>query len=179
MSLDLFGSETSTNAANYYSAGLKGRFAEDGYSDDHVLVDHEESISEIVDGQWSERSRPAITVVNEQLRRSYIDDCAKGMRRWNRILDEYGIDQQLGLPHEAFHRQVGIHRGQFVTPKGEIVSETEWADLLPHLLPSGADRDYVTSLMRPVYEPGHMADWIAPPVAGINTRPVDYEYVRF
>ena len=32
--------------------------------------------------------------------------------------------------------------------------------------------------MRPVYEPGHMADWIAPPVAGINTRPVDYEYVR-
>ncbi|MEE3186238.1 MAG: benzoyl-CoA 2,3-epoxidase subunit BoxB [Actinomycetota bacterium] len=178
VSLDLFGSETSTNAANYYSAGLKGRFAEAAYSDDHVLVDHEESISEIVDGHWSERSRPAITVVNEQLRRSYIDDCAKGMRRWNRILDEYGIDQQLGLPHEAFHRQVGIHRGQFVTPQGEIVNEAKWTELLPRLLPTEADREYVTSLMRPVYEPGHMADWIAPPVTGINTQPVDYQYVR-
>ena len=28
LSLDLFGSEVSTNAANFYNAGLKGRFQE-------------------------------------------------------------------------------------------------------------------------------------------------------
>ena len=37
VSLDLFGSELSTNAANYYSAGLKGRFKETDRDDDHQL----------------------------------------------------------------------------------------------------------------------------------------------
>jgi len=32
--------------------------------------------------------------------------------------------------------------------------------------------------MRPVYEPGKMAAWIAPPTKGINDKPVDYEYVH-
>ena len=35
LSLDLFGSEVSTNAANSFSAGLKGRFHETGIQDDH------------------------------------------------------------------------------------------------------------------------------------------------
>ena len=37
VSLDLFGSEVSTNAANFYTAGLKGRFEETKKSDDHRL----------------------------------------------------------------------------------------------------------------------------------------------
>ena len=178
VSLDLFGSETSTNAANYYSAGLKGRFSEDSYDDDHVLVGHQETISEIVDGVWELKERPAITVVNQQLRRSYIDDCAKGMRRWNRVLDDNGIGTQLTLPHEGFHRQVGLHKEHYVTPNGEIVSDVTWNELLPDFLPTETDREFVVSLMQPVYEPGHMASWIAPPTSGINTRPVEYEYVR-
>jgi benzoyl-CoA 2,3-dioxygenase component B len=32
--------------------------------------------------------------------------------------------------------------------------------------------------MKPQLEPGKMAGWIAPPSRGINTQPVDYEYVR-
>src|SRR5271163_159128 len=40
VSLDLFGSELSTNAANYYSAGLKGRFKETDRDDDHQLKGH-------------------------------------------------------------------------------------------------------------------------------------------
>jgi benzoyl-CoA 2,3-dioxygenase component B len=32
--------------------------------------------------------------------------------------------------------------------------------------------------MHPVYEPGKMAAWIAPPEKGIKDKPVDYEYVR-
>src|ERR1700745_764082 len=38
VSLDLFGGETSTNVANYYTAGLKGRWLEDRRQDDHKLA---------------------------------------------------------------------------------------------------------------------------------------------
>ena len=36
-SLDLHGSEVSSNAANYFANGLKGRAEEDKFEDDHVL----------------------------------------------------------------------------------------------------------------------------------------------
>ena len=32
--------------------------------------------------------------------------------------------------------------------------------------------------MTPVLEPNKVANWIAPPSRGINTKPVDYDYVR-
>ena len=35
VSLDLFGQEASTNAANYYTMGVKGRFLETRIDDDH------------------------------------------------------------------------------------------------------------------------------------------------
>ena len=178
VSLDLFGSETSSNAANYYSAGLKGRFSESSYDDDHRLLNYEDSISEVIDGEWRESAKPGITVVNEHLRRSYIEDCAKGMRRWNRILEENGVNFRLELPHEAFHRQVGLYKENFVTPSGEINSEVEWKSQEANFLPTDQDRAFVISLMQPVYEPGKMASWIAAPSAGINTQPAEYEYVR-
>ena len=40
------------------------------------------------------------------------------------------------------------------------------------------DLRFVKSLMQPVYQPGKMAAWIAPPDRGINAQPVEYEYVR-
>jgi benzoyl-CoA 2,3-dioxygenase component B len=178
VSLDLFGSETSTNAANYYSAGLKGRFAEDSYQDDHVLIEEEDFIIEAKDGLWSKTPKPAITVVNQQLRRSYIDDCAKGVRRWNRILNQNGVDFQLQLPHEAFHRQVGLYQEEFVTPEGIITSKDEWNDVASNFLPTESDRDFVLSLMQPVYEQGQMASWISSPTTGIHTQGIDYDYVR-
>jgi benzoyl-CoA 2,3-dioxygenase component B len=33
--------------------------------------------------------------------------------------------------------------------------------------------------MKPVYEPGKFAPWIAPPSKGVHGQPVDYEYVKF
>ena len=33
--------------------------------------------------------------------------------------------------------------------------------------------------MKPVYEPGKFADWIAPPDKGVKGQPVGYEYVQF
>ena len=40
------------------------------------------------------------------------------------------------------------------------------------------DREYVRSLMHPVTEPGKIANWIAPPAAGIKGKPFEFEYVR-
>ena len=37
---------------------------------------------------------------------------------------------------------------------------------------------FVASVMKPVLEPGKVAGWIAPPDRGINSLPVDYEYVK-
>ena len=42
-----------------------------------------------------------------------------------------------------------------------------------------ADREYLLSIMaEPVYEPGKFANYIAPPLRGINRMPIDFEYVR-
>ena len=73
----------------------------------------------------------------------------------------------------------GTLSGVKVSPEGQVVSEAEWAARVDDWLPSAADRAFVASLMGRVAEPGKFANWIAPPVMGINRQPVDFEYVRF
>ena len=51
LSLDLFGSEVSTNAANYYNSGVKGRFQETRIEDDHLLTNATYPVSKLVDGK--------------------------------------------------------------------------------------------------------------------------------
>src|SRR6187401_766052 len=51
LSLDLFGSEVSTNAANYYNSGVKGRFQETRIDDDHLLTSASYPVSKLIDGQ--------------------------------------------------------------------------------------------------------------------------------
>ena len=118
----------------------------------------------------------ARALVNLELRNEYTVDCAKGLRRWNRTLSEAGIDVEFSLPDAGFNRKVGAFSGVHVQPDGKIVSEEEW--LAGNHLPSDEERAHVSSLMTPVYEPGKMASWIAPPSRGINTKPVEYDYVR-
>ena len=45
-------------------------------------------------------------------------------------------------------------------------------------LPSADDNAYLAGLMLPMHAPGGFAPWIAPPKAGIDNKPGDYEYVR-
>lgn len=177
ISLDLFGAEASTNGANYYTAGLKGRFDEGGYDDDHVLASGTASGTEVVDGTMTTVERPSLTLVNLALRDSYSDDCGKGMRRWNRLIAESGVEFELTLPHPGFNRAVGVFAPHDVSPDGEIVTASQWAASAHGWLPTDDDRAYVDSLMVAVYEPGQMAGWIAPPGRGINTKPTDYSYV--
>ncbi|NQV58918.1 MAG: benzoyl-CoA 2,3-epoxidase subunit BoxB, partial [Alphaproteobacteria bacterium] len=183
VSLDLFGSERSTNAANFYSMGLKGRFEETKISDDHKLGEALYPILELEGGKFVTNQDNALTVINERLRDDYVIDCDRGVRRWNQILKRQGIDFELKLPHRAFNRQIGSFNlastaGARISPEGQVITEAERAQKQGEWLPSDADRAYVISLMQPVTEPGKYAAWIAPPARGINNQPIDFEYVR-
>ncbi len=176
VSLDLFGAETSTNAANYYAAGLKGRFQEERRDDDHRLQDATRDVPAVTDGAITTRQAPALAALNETLRDDYIADCRKGVDRWNRTLAEVGLE--LRLPHVGFNRAVGGFRDHHVSPDGRLVDDATWAASVAEWLPTADDRAHVESLMHGVTEPGKMAGWLAAPATGIHAKPVDYEYVR-
>ena len=176
VSLDLFGAETSTNAANYFAAGLKGRFQEEERVDDHRLHNSTTLVPQVLDGIVTDREAPALSALNETLRKDYIADCQKGIDRWNRMLAD--VDMHLHLPHEGFHRAVGQFAAHHVTPNGVVVALEEWAARRGEWMPSDAEREHVASLMMKVTEPGKMAGWIAPPLSGIHAKPLDFEYVR-
>src|SRR6266699_3099551 len=177
VSLDLFGSETSTNAGNYFTAGLKGRWLEERRHDDHRLIDDSMWVDSVEDGELRRVEVAALTGLNEDLRAEYIRDCQSGVTRWNRILDSAGVGRTLRLPHAGFNRRVGLFAGHHIAPSGEVLSEAEWQRRAPGWLPTEQDKAYVRSLMKPVYERGRIAAWIAPPRQGINGKPFDYEYV--
>ena len=180
VSLDLFGQEASTNAANYYTQGVKGRFLETRIDDDHLLTNATYEIDTVEDGRIVKKTVPALQALNERLRQDYIDDCAKGVLRWNKAIEKAGIDFEMKLPHRAFNRRIGAFAGLRVSPDGKVLSEAEWNANKDRWLPTDEDRAYVTSLMgAAVTQPGKFAHWIAPPARGINNQPADFEYVRF
>jgi len=178
VSLDLFGSEVSTNAANYYSMGIKGRFEESRKDDDHRLLDATYPVLALRDGGFVAEAQPALNAVNERLRDDYVADCERGVRRWNQAIRRAGVEVELKLPHRAFNRRIGAFAGLHVTPDGRVVAPEEWHARRAQWLPTDADAAYVASLMRPVTEPGRFAGWIAPPARGIDNRPLDFAYVR-
>jgi benzoyl-CoA 2,3-dioxygenase component B len=179
VSVDLFGSEISTNAANFYTTGLKGRFEETKKDDDHRLKEATYPVAELDGDRITMREEPALVSLNERLRDDYVADCARGVARWNQVIQRAGIDFELRLPHRAFHRAIGSFADVRVSPDGRVVSQAEWDARHDEWLPSPADQAYVGSLMQaPVTEPGRFANWIAPPARGINGQPVDFEYVR-
>ena len=178
LSLDLFGSEVSTNAANAYNAGLKGRFMETKIADDHRLENATYPVLKFVDGVIKRVDEPALTALNMRLRDDYTDDCARGVDRWNKIIDKVGIQFRLELPHVAFHRQIGEFRDVHATPKGIVIDEATWRREKDNWLPSKADGDFIVELMKPEFESGTYANWIAPPKIGIDNKPGDFEYVK-
>ncbi len=177
---DLYGAEVSTNAAGAFHAGLKGRFEETKIGDDHQLEDTPYGVTHYVDGNFKPIEVPALNALNERLRQDWIVDVAKGVDRWNKVIQRFGINFELKLPHVAFHRAIGHFSDIHVTPTGKVISAAEWNQNKDSWLPSDEDRAYVISLMgAAVTEPGKFANWIAPPARGINSQPVDFEYVRF
>ncbi|HEY1943420.1 MAG TPA: benzoyl-CoA 2,3-epoxidase subunit BoxB, partial [Roseiarcus sp.] len=178
LSLDLFGQEVSTNAANAFNAGIKGRFMEHRLQDDHRLVAATYPVVQFVDGEIKLVEAPALTAINMRLRDDYTRDAAGGVGRWNKIIESVGVRFELKLPHEGFNRKIGVFAGKPVNPEGKLVSGAEWDANVGDWLPSKSDGDFIQSLMKPCFEPGKFASWIAPPKVGIDNKPGDFEYVK-
>ena len=126
LSLDLFGSEVSTNAANAFNAGIKGRFQETKIEDDHRLEHSTYPVLKLVDGEIKRVDEPALTAINMRLRDDYTADCQRGLDRWNKIIERTGVDFRLELPHVAFHRQIGEFKDIKATPTGELIDDATW-----------------------------------------------------
>ncbi|WIV51245.1 benzoyl-CoA 2,3-epoxidase subunit BoxB [Marivivens sp. LCG002] len=178
LSLDLFGQEVSTNAANAFNAGIKGRYMESRIDDDHKLQGATYPVWNFVDGKLVREEVPALTAINMRLRDDYTRDAAGGVGRWNKIIEKASIQFELKLPHEAFHRQIGVFAGLTFNPEGQMISKEAYDLGMKDWLPTKADGDFIQSLMKPVYEPGQYASWIAAPKVGIDNKPGDFEYVK-
>ena len=179
VTMDLFGADVSSNAATFYSSGLKGRFEETKADDDHLLTGTSYPVLEVQGGRLATVQAPALNALNERLRDDFIRDAAAGVERWNRILQKQGITFAFKVPHKAFNRRIGPLSAAKIDPEGNVVSDSEWNANVDRWLPSATDRAFVASLMGRVIEPGKFANWIAPPPRGINNQPLDFAYVRF
>ena len=177
-SLDLFGAEVSSNAADYFAAGVKGRFGEARSYEDHTAMGQFKNIPHVVDGRIDDQEIPLRLAMNEVLRDDYVADCEKSLVRWNRAVAKQGVDFEFKLPSRRFHRRQGLYAGLHFDLQGNLIDEASFQAKTGEWLPTDEDRAYVENLMKPVMEPGKMANWIAAPRRGINGQPVDYEYVR-
>jgi len=177
VSLDLFGGEKSSNAADYFAAGLKGRNREEDFAD-HLALEGTYPMELIENGKLVTENVPLRNAMNEILRDAYVEDCNRGVQRWNKTLEKYEIAARLALPHRRFNRAIGAYAGAHFDLTGAMVSEEEWNRRQGEWLPTAADREYVQSLMHPVTELGKIAHWVAPPPRGVNAQPFEFEYVR-
>ncbi|MFN2441996.1 MAG: benzoyl-CoA 2,3-epoxidase subunit BoxB, partial [Thermoanaerobaculia bacterium] len=175
--LDLFGADVSSNAASYFASGLKGR-PDEGLYEDHVAAG--EMQLEMPDGKGGVKTETVSmrNAMNEVMRNSYIRDCENGVKRWNKTIEKGGYKYELTLPSSRFRRTVGSWANTPTDPAGKPIAPEAFAAGMKHWIPTPEDQAFVASVMKPVYEPGRVAGWIAPPDRGINGQPVDYEYVR-
>ncbi|MSP01647.1 MAG: benzoyl-CoA 2,3-epoxidase subunit BoxB [Acetobacteraceae bacterium] len=178
LTLDLFGNEISTNAANAFNSGLKGRYQEDRLTDDHRLTGATYPVLRPRDGVIVNEDVPALSALNMRLRDDYVADTAAGVARWNRTFAQTGIDFRITLPHVAFHRRIGEFAAVHTDTDGLILSSEDWQRRKETMIPSSEDDAFIASLMRPERRRGAFTSWIAPPRQGIDNRPGDFEYVK-
>jgi len=175
-SLDLFGGEISSNAADYFAAGLKGRAKEDRY-EDHKALEGNYEVELLADGALVTKSVPLRNAMNEVLRDAYVEDNQRGVDRWNKAIRDAGIDFELRLPNRRFNRKMGIHTGHWFDPEGNVISEAEFEEQRAGWLPSQADRDYVKSLMQHVWQDRAVdcsaGPWDQQPAFRIRVRTTD------
>ena len=178
LSLDLFGQEVSTNAANAFNAGIKGRYMEHRIEDDHRLTSDSYRVWGIENGQLVRQNVPALTAINMRLRDDYTRDAAGGVGRWNKIIEKAGIKFEMKLPHEAFNRRIGVFADKLFSPAGALLGGADYDSGARDWLPSHADGEFIQSLMKACFEPGQYASWISAPKVGIDNKPGDFEYVQ-
>ena len=176
-SLDLFGSEISTNAATAFANGLKGRpdeFRYNDHSEKNTLFD----IEAFENGKLINKKVPMRNAMNEITRQAYVDDCNIGIKRWNRLIKKYGYEEySLALPSTKFRRNIGVWANLSINPKGEFINQDIYNRKLANWLPSENDKKFINSLMIQELDPSKTASWITKPRRGINNQEIDYSYV--
>jgi len=175
-SLDLFGSEISSNAASSFANGLKGRPDESRY-ENNIEKDTEFKLDGIENNKITTQAIPTRNAMNEITRQAYIIDCEVGLKRWNRLIKKADYNILLSLPSSKFRRNIGIWAGMPVDPQGKIVTEKEMNKNINKWLPSIDDKEFIKSLMVQVIDPEKTASWIASPNRGINNLEINYKYV--
>lgn len=177
LSLDLFGGEISSNAASFFAGGLKGRYKEPSYPE-HTALHESYSMPVVKDGVVTSEEVPLRNAMNEVLRDSYVEDCQRGVDRWNKHPEAAGVSFRFRLPSKRFYRHIGLYQDMPFDPEGRLLSKEEWERRKGEWLPTKEDRALVASLQKAVRAPGEIANWIAKPVRGIKGHPFDFEYVR-
>src|SRR5205823_14587794 len=126
VSLDLFGGGVSSNAADFFAAGLKGRFRGDDLSEHKALSDtYRLEVPE--NGNLVEQEVPLRNAMNEVLRDEYVKDCQRAVDRWNKTLLRSGVTGlSLRLPHRRFHRGVGPYATAKFDPEGRVITDAEY-----------------------------------------------------
>src|SRR5262245_7845750 len=151
LSLDLFGGEISSNAASFFAAGLKGRANEDKYTD-HKALDQTYAMSVLKEGAVADEQVPLRNAMNEVLRDQYVEDCQRGVDRWNKRLEEAGIADRLSLPSKRFYRHIGLYANLPFDPDGRLLSQEQWDRRQGEWLPTPEDKALVTSVQGAVTE---------------------------
>ena len=125
LSLDLFGSEVSTNAANAFNAGTQGPLPRE--PDQGRSPARERYLSGAQAGGRAIKrvDEPALTALNMRLRDDYTQDCVKGLLRWNKIISTAGYAFKLALPNVAFHRAIGEFKDVHATPDGVLIERCD------------------------------------------------------
>ena len=177
LSLDLFGGEISSNAASFFAAGLKGRYNEERY-EDHLALGQPYRMTAVQEGRVVEEEVPLRTAMNEVLRDAYVEDCQRGVDRWNKRLADAGLSERLRLPSKRFYRRIGLYADLPFDPEGRLLAKADWDRRRNEWLPAEEDRAYVATLQKPVREAGKIANWLARPARGVKGLPFEHEYVR-
>jgi benzoyl-CoA 2,3-dioxygenase component B len=176
-STDLFGAEVSSNSANFFGAGLKGRANEERWTD-HKALDQTYAMERFVDGKLVKEDVALRNAMNEVLRDEYVKDNEKGIEYWNRVCERAGNPFRFSLPHRRFNRKIGEYAAGRFDLQGRPIDEATWNAHVAEWLPTAEEKAFVKSLMKPCLEEGQFASWIAPPAKGVDGKPVDFEYVK-
>jgi benzoyl-CoA 2,3-dioxygenase component B len=175
---DLFGGEISSNASNFFGAGLKGRANEEKLAVDHTAREGSYAMEVLEGGKLVRKEIALRNAMNEVLRDEYVSDNEKGIEYFNRIVEKQGLDYRFRLPHRRFNRRIGMFSEARFDPRGQQIDDATWNKNVGEWLPTDKDRAYVQSLMKPCHQQGKIAGWIAPPAKGIDGKPFEYEYVK-
>ncbi len=176
--IDLFGSEMSQWSEDLFDAGLKGRAYEAERYAEHVRLDDTIDLERAVDGGLVDERVPMRKAINEVARDTYLREIDGVVDRWNRMLAKMDLKFAFARPSKRFNRKIGAYRGFHFSPEGKRIAREEFEAGMSEWVPSEAEKAHVRTLMQPVYDPGKIAGWIAPPARGIDGKPVEYEYIR-